>query len=379
MKRTVSGIMQLLMISLVISISNFHSVTCQGNEWCEIGVAYRAVDGLTVTLHSFEIIEKTGSYQYAILYTLKNDNPDQKILEGAYKLYYRDESGGLPQYGFFDYLFPGDSITRSYTFEELKSKLFDVLEYHHDNFFSPEPLPDSLKWKVVYPDDTPPITEHDYDGTWRKSDFTITLTATDNINRIEEIYYRINNVPIKKVSVDGQPFFTDESANNTLEYWSVDWAGNEEFPHKVLTGIKFDKTRPLIGVPIRIPEDDVQLGQEVKVSVNVTDSLSGVESVLLSYNLNNSLVWNNLTITFNSTSGLYEAIIQGQQADTLVKYIIIAYDNAGNYKIDDNNRQYYAYTVIPEFPSAIILPLFMILSILAVALTKHKNLRKQRH
>jgi len=42
----------------------------------------------------------------------------------------------------------GDTITRSYTFEELKSKPLGMLEYHHDNFSSPSPLPDSLKWKV---------------------------------------------------------------------------------------------------------------------------------------------------------------------------------------------------------------------------------------
>jgi len=58
-----------------------------GSDWCEIGVSYQAVDGLTVTLHSFQIIEKTGSYQYTITYTLENNTPDKKILEGAFKSY----------------------------------------------------------------------------------------------------------------------------------------------------------------------------------------------------------------------------------------------------------------------------------------------------
>jgi hypothetical protein len=116
--------------------------------WCEIGVSYRAVDNLTVTLNSFTVVEKTGSYQYTIIYTLKNENLDAKITEGSFKMYYKDSAGGLPQYGFFNDLFPNDTVTRSYTFEELKSKPFDVLEYHHDHFFSSEPLADSLKWNV---------------------------------------------------------------------------------------------------------------------------------------------------------------------------------------------------------------------------------------
>lgn len=105
--------------------------TVKKSPWCEIGVPYKAPDGLTVTLNSLTIIEKTGSYQYAITCTLKNENPDKKIDEGSFKMYYKDALGGLPQYGFFGVLFPGDTITRSYTFEELKSKPFNVLEYLH--------------------------------------------------------------------------------------------------------------------------------------------------------------------------------------------------------------------------------------------------------
>lgn len=315
-------------------------------NWCEIGVPYRAVDGLTVTLHSFDIVEKTGSYQYIIEYMLENKNPDEKIDEGAFKLYYRDTTGGSPQYGFFGSLFPGDSITRSYTFEELKSKPFDVLEYSHDNFFSSEPLEDSLKWKVIYPDDTPPVTEHDYDGSWRNADFIIMLTATDNINGIAETYYQINDGSVKAVGADGQPLITSEGANNTLEYWSVDNAGNEELPHKILSGIKLDKTVPTIGTPSRMPEGNVESDQKVRVLVNVTDSLSGVKDVTLSYDLNDTAVWVDLPMTFNSTTGLYEAAIPGESAYPLVRYKIMAHDNVGNQAVNDNQGDYYTYHVI---------------------------------
>ena len=118
---------------------------------CQIGTSYLASDGLTVTLHSCVVVEKSGSYEYSIDYTLTNNTPDQAIDEGSFKMYYANETGGLPQYGFFGKLFPGDTMDRTYTFEELKSKPFDLLEYHHDNFFSSSPLQNSLRWLVEVP------------------------------------------------------------------------------------------------------------------------------------------------------------------------------------------------------------------------------------
>jgi len=224
------------------------------------------------------------------------------------------------------------------------------------------------------PDYIPPTTSHDYDGLWRNTDFTITLRATDYESGIAETYYRINDSPVKTVSIDGQPCITTEGANNTLEYWSIDKAGNEELPHKILTGIKLDKTAPIIGIPSRIPEGDVQPNQEVKVSVNVTDFMSGIKSVRIIYTSNRSTLWLNFPMTYNSTTDLWEFAIPGQQAGTLVKYEIEAYDNALNQKIDDHSGQYYVYTIIPEFPSTMILPLFIITTLTsAILLKKTRN------
>ncbi|OYT26437.1 MAG: hypothetical protein B6U95_07475 [Thermofilum sp. ex4484_82] len=219
-------------------------------------------------------------------------------------------------------------------------------------------------------DSTPPSTITTYNGLWQSTNFTIYLLAIDELSGVKETYYRINNGPVQNLSVHGHPFITTESDNNTLEYWSVDNAGNEE-PHRFLTGIKLDKTDPSIAILKRLPEGDVEPDQEVKVLVNVTDLLSGVKDAILSYNINNSLTWINITMTFNMTSGLYEGIIQGQHAGTIVKYKIIAYDNAENYIVEDNNGQYYDYTVVPEFSSSLLtLLMLMILSSIFAIITK---------
>ena len=56
-----------------------------------------------------------------------------------------------------------------------------------------------------------------------------------------DVYYRINNGSIQSVSKAGQPRITTPG-DNTLEYWSVDNAGIEETPHKMLTGIKLGES-----------------------------------------------------------------------------------------------------------------------------------------
>jgi len=132
------------------------------------------------------------------------------------------------------------------------------------------------KTVAVTPDFTPPITFSDYDGLWHTTDFTINLNATDDLSGVGEIYYKVNDGANKTVSVDGQPNITTENATNSLEYWSVDNAGNEELPHNILTGIKLDKTAPAVSMisPLN--------GSEVKSSTlmaqwNASDDTSGID------------------------------------------------------------------------------------------------------
>jgi len=102
---------------------------CDGDSACiaELGISYLASNNMTVTLNSLIVTANIGSYEYYINYTLENNTTDQAIDEGSFKMYYQNESGGGPQYGSFNSLFPGASLTRSYTFEELHSKPFGEL------------------------------------------------------------------------------------------------------------------------------------------------------------------------------------------------------------------------------------------------------------
>ena len=222
-------------------------------------------------------------------------------------------------------------------------------------------------------DKTAPTTSDNYDDLWHGADFTITLTSTDDLSGVAETYYKINDGTTKTVSTDGQPLITTEGANNTLEYWSTDNAGNEE-NHHVLTGIRLDKTAPTIGIPSREPAENVQPSQSVKVSLNVTDFTSQVKNVTLYYTLSNGTSWEepipmDLDLLLQD---LYEATIPGQQASIWVRYQIIAYDQAGNNATLEGIQPYLVYQVVAEYPSFLILPLFMIATLLAVIIYKRK-------
>lgn len=140
----------------------------------------------------------------------------------------------------------------------------------------------------------------------------------------------------------------------------------------------FDIFPPEVSGTGRVPWGDVEPNQAVTMKVDVTDEPSGVDCVILSYTTDNGTSWSNSTMVYNSTTQSYETEIPGQPAGITVKFRIIAYDNAGNCKIKDYSLECFFYTVIPEFPSTMILPLFMLATLIATVLLKKKRKTKPR-
>ena len=195
-------------------------------------------------------------------------------------------------------------------------------------------------------DTTPPVTTENYDGSWQNHAFTINLTASDDLSGVYDTYYSINGGPTEAVSTDGQPTITTPGANNTLEYWSIDWAGNVEAPH-YLTGIKLDETPPSVSDLVFTPASNVQPHQSVDVWVNATDALSGVQNVTLQYSLDNGVSWVNQPMTLNASTLLFEASIPGQHAGATVNFDVTACDQAGNTATLLNYSSSFNYEVTP--------------------------------
>ncbi|MCW4015028.1 MAG: PKD domain-containing protein [Candidatus Bathyarchaeota archaeon] len=167
----------------------------------------------------------------------------------------------------------------------------------------------------VVQDETAPSTVDDYEDLWYKANIPILLTASDQESGVAETYYRINGGATKTVSADGYPFITTEGANNILEYWSVDVAGNEE-PVNTVSGIKLDKSSPVSSINLDGTQGtDGWFTSDVTVSLLSSDAVSEVDRT--EYNLDNS-AWDIYTAPFEITD----------EEATVVYYRSI--DQAGN-------------------------------------------------
>jgi PKD repeat protein len=153
----------------------------------------------------------------------------------------------------------------------------------------------------------------------------------------------------------------------------TDTAGNWKMDTVTITVAVLDATPPTILTPIQSPASNVTAAQTVKISANITDAGSGVKNATLLYWINNGPLRTRV-LSHNVATGYYETTIPGQLAGAWVKFEIKAYDNAGNYRVENNAGQYYVYQVnIPEFPSLLAVFLLMAATLLILIISKRKH------
>ena len=201
--------------------------------------------------------------------------------------------------------------------------------------------------------------------------------------------YAMNSVPLSFTvnkemswigySLDGQTNVTI-AGNTTLtdlldgSHYLIVYA-NDTFGNMGLSDIvhfTVDSTPPNITVVSQIPpEDNVLPVDEVRVNATVTDDLSTLKHVTLNYTINNG-TWFSEEMT-NFEGDIWNATIPAFPYCTNVNYTIIAADNVGNTITTEEMGYEYQYHVIPEFPSLIILPLFMITTLLGIIVYKRKH------
>jgi hypothetical protein len=119
--------------------------------------------------------------------------------------------------------------------------------------------------------------------------------------------------------------------------------------------------------------DSVHPEDTVMVFANVTDDLSGVQQVLLSFT-NGSGTWFTYSMQ-NSQGPQYNATIPPYPYCNTVTYIIIAQDNADNTITTAEMGYTYRYQVIPELPQVLITPLLTTATLLAVLVYKKIKLK----
>jgi PKD repeat protein len=141
-----------------------------------------------------------------------------------------------------------------------------------------------------------------------------------------------------------------------------------------------DTTPPSIYPPYQDPPGqtvqanvtvNVDPGQNITIRVNVTDTLSGIKQVMLTYNTS-ATEWANITM-LKTTGNEYTATIPSSQLSigTTVTYYITATDNTNNTAKTPTNGIYFQYHVVPEFSNfAVLLLILAIGTTLAIAASK---------
>ncbi len=87
-----------------------------------------------------------------------------------------------------------------------------------------------------------------------------------------------------------------------------------------------DTQPPTIGTPIHIPQNPTAT-QDVQITADVIDDISGVQRVILSYS--DDTLWHNITMTW-SEGNTYTANVTTLASQTQLEYKLIAYDNVNN-------------------------------------------------
>jgi large repetitive protein len=89
-------------------------------------------------------------------------------------------------------------------------------------------------------DRTAPTTDASAPSAWTNNDVTVTLTPFDGLSGVESTHYKLDG----GADQTGTSLTIGTEGSHTLEYWSVDKAGNEETHHTAT--INIDKTNPTI-------------------------------------------------------------------------------------------------------------------------------------
>ena len=137
--------------------------------------------------------------------------------------------------------------------------------------------------------------------------------------------------------------------------------------------VTVDTTPPSITDVSQLPlGNNVLPEDEVRVNATVTDYLSEVKAVTLNFT-NGDGAWITVDMT-NVEADVWNATIRAFPCGTNVTYIIIAEDIVNNTTTED---LWYRsdYSVIPEFPSIMLMPLFMMATLIAVMIRRREHFK----
>jgi len=176
--------------------------------------------------------------------------------------------------------------------------------------------------RASFDDITPPVTtctlnppEPNGLNGWYVSDVEVTLNATDDMSGVNVTEYRINGGNIKTYT---EPFNVTTDGEHTVQYWSVDNAGNIEDVKSA--EFKIDQTKPYIELWWENPGNIY-----VIFTADCSDATSGMDYVEF---------YMDDVLQFTDYAPPYEWSIEWSTALEDCEFYAYAYDIAGNDDVD---------------------------------------------
>jgi hypothetical protein len=125
-------------------------------------------------------------------------------------------------------------------------------------------------------DKTAPVTNASAPPAWNNENVTVDLDGSDGLSSLAATYYKIDGGSQQTYSPVSKPSFSADGVYS-LEYWSVDNAGNEESHHTI--PVRIDKTPPTIAANLSpLPNTNGWNNGKVTVSFVCDDVLSDIAS-----------------------------------------------------------------------------------------------------
>ena len=142
---------------------------------------------------------------------------------------------------------------------------------------------------IVIEDTTPPVSKCDLSGNmgdnnWYKSDVMVAIKATDDLSGVDSIFYKIRDGDWINENTNFVTFVVPENGHHTVEYYSVDKAGNIEDIKDI--SFQIDQKSPLTDFRTKYVESGPgQLAGYVVVYLYGNDKHSGLNKTFFNLDL----------------------------------------------------------------------------------------------
>lgn len=140
------------------------------------------------------------------------------------------------------------------------------IQYRSIDVANNEEVPKDL---IIGIDKTAPVTAHTSLEGWQRTPQTVTLATHDALSGVQQTLYILNGGSVTA----GTSVTVSTNGVNTIQYYGVDAAGNQETAHTA--EVRFDPQAPEISISGPLT---VFLTDPIVLNVSISDALSGVAS-----------------------------------------------------------------------------------------------------